>query len=143
MVTLSFFSNFSSSNYLALGVPVLGLYINFFSIVLYFYCCYIVGLLGNFGYPLLACYSAILLLNIIQSSLGMRLCGSSFRSQNLVTSSSYSVSFTLGSVKSTFFILLSCFVISCAVSLRLSPLNFLTVSCSFKAWVIIYIAQAN
>jgi hypothetical protein len=43
-------------------VPALGLYINFLSKVLYilYY-----SLLGNFKYPLLAYYSAILLLNII------------------------------------------------------------------------------
>jgi hypothetical protein len=131
-VTLSSSSNFSSSNHLALNMPVLGLYISFLSIVLCFRYCYIIGLLGNFRYPLLACHSAILLLNAVQSSLGICLCGSSFRLWNLVTSSSYSVSPTLGSVKSTFFILLSCFVISYAASSRLSPLSFFAVSCSFK-----------
>jgi hypothetical protein len=62
MVTLSSFSNLSSFNYFTLGVPALGLYINFFSEVLYilYY-----GLLGNLGYPLLACYLAILLLNAV------------------------------------------------------------------------------
>ena len=44
---LSFFSNLSFFNYLAFSVPTLGLYINFFGEVLYFYCC---GLLGNFKY---------------------------------------------------------------------------------------------
>jgi hypothetical protein len=132
-VTLSSFSNFSSSNHLALSVPVLGLYISFFGVVLCFYCCYIVGLLGNFRYPLLAYYSVILLLNTIQSSLGIRFYKSSFRSWNLVTSFSYSISPTLGSVKSTFFILLSRFVIFYAVSSQLSPLSFFVVSYSFKA----------
>ena len=59
---LSSFSNLSSFNYLALGVPALGLYISFLSKALYFPCC---SLLGNFRYPLLAYYLAILLLNII------------------------------------------------------------------------------
>ena len=54
--------NLSSSNYLAFSVPILGLYINFFSKVLYFYYC---GLLGNFKYPLLAYYLVILLLNAV------------------------------------------------------------------------------
>jgi hypothetical protein len=65
MVTLNSFSNFSFSNYLALSVPVLGLYISFFSVVLCFHYCCIIGLLGNFTYPFLAYYLAILLLNAI------------------------------------------------------------------------------
>jgi hypothetical protein len=132
-VTLSFFSNSSSSNYLALSVPVLGLYISFLSVVLCFHCCYIVGLLKNFRYPLLACYSAIFLLNTVHFSLGMHLCGSFFRSWNLVTGSSCSVSSTLGSIKSTFLILLSCFVISYTASSQLNPLSFFMVSYSSKA----------
>jgi hypothetical protein len=62
IVILSSFFNFSFSNYLALGVPALGLYINFLSEIL---CILYYGLLGNFKYPLLACYSVILLLNTI------------------------------------------------------------------------------
>jgi hypothetical protein len=133
VVTLNSSSNSSSFNYLALSVPALGLYISFFSIVLCFHCCYIIGLLGNFRYPLLAYYSAILLLNAVYSSLGMYLYRSSFRLWNLVTSSSYSVSPTLGSIKSTFLILLNCFITSCTASSRLSPLSFFTVSYSSKA----------
>ena len=43
----NFFFNLNSFNYLALNMPALGLYINFFGKVLYFYYC---GLLGNFRY---------------------------------------------------------------------------------------------
>ena len=62
VTALSFFFNLSFFNYLALSVPILGLYINFFSKILYFYC---YGLLGNFKYPFLAYYLVILLLNTI------------------------------------------------------------------------------
>ena len=62
VTVLSFFFNLSFFNYLALSVPALGLYIDFFGEVLYFYCR---GLLGNFRCFFLACYLAILLLNII------------------------------------------------------------------------------
>ena len=55
-------SYLNSSNYLALGVPALGLYINFLNKVWCIHCCY---LFGNFGYPYLAYYSLILLLNPI------------------------------------------------------------------------------
>jgi hypothetical protein len=133
VVILSSSSNSSFSNHLALSVPILGLYISFFSVVLYFYYCYIVGLLGNFRYPLLACYSAIFSLNAVYSSLNIYFCGSSFRLWNLVTGFSYSVSFTLGSVKSTFLILLSCFVISYTASSQLSPFSFFIVSYFSKA----------
>jgi hypothetical protein len=54
---LSFFSNLSSSNYLVLSMPFLGLYINFLSKILYILC---YSLVGNFRYPLLAYYLAIL-----------------------------------------------------------------------------------
>jgi hypothetical protein len=64
-VILSSSFNFSFSNYLALSVPALGLYFNFLGIVLYFHCYYIIGLLGNLRYPLLAYYSTILSLNAI------------------------------------------------------------------------------
>jgi hypothetical protein len=50
----------------------------------------------------------------------------------LVTGFSYSVSPTLGSVKSTFLILLSCFITSYTASLQLSPLSFFIVSYSSK-----------
>jgi hypothetical protein len=133
VVTLSSFFNFSSSNYLALSMPVLGLYISFLSIVLYFYCCYIIGLLKNLKYPLLACYSVILSLNTIQSFLGMCFCKSSFRSWDLVISFFYSIFPSLGSVKSTFFILLSCLIIFCTASSQLSPLSFFAVSYFSKA----------
>ena len=53
-------SYLSSSNYLALSMPALGLYINFFSKVWYIYCC---CLFKNFKYPHLAYYSLIHLLN--------------------------------------------------------------------------------
>ena len=62
VTTLSSFFNLSSFNYLAFSMPALGLYINFFSKILYFY---YYSLLGNFEYPFLAYYSAIFLLNII------------------------------------------------------------------------------
>ena len=62
ITTLSSSFNLSSSNYLAFSIPALGLYVNFFSKVLCFYC---YGLLGNFRYPLLAYYSIILLLNAV------------------------------------------------------------------------------
>ena len=62
VIALSFFSNLSFFNYLALSVPTLGLFIDFFGKVLYFYCC---SLLGNFGYFFLAYYLVILLLNAI------------------------------------------------------------------------------
>ena len=55
-------SNLSSFNYLAFSMPALGLYISFYSKVLYFL---YYSLLGNFKYPFLACYLTILLLNII------------------------------------------------------------------------------
>jgi hypothetical protein len=132
-VTPSSSFNFNSSNYLALNVPILGLYISFLSVILCFCYCYIIGLLGNLRYPLLACYSVILLLNTIQFSLGMRLCKSSFRLWNLVTSFSYSISPTLGSIKSTFLILLSYFIISYTAFSLLNPLSFFVVSYFFKA----------
>jgi hypothetical protein len=59
---LSFFFNLNSFNYFTLSVPILDLYINFFSEVL---CILYCGLLGNLRYSLLAYYLAILLLNII------------------------------------------------------------------------------
>ena len=62
VTALSSFSNLSSFNYLAFSIPALGLYINFFSKILYFY---YYGLLGNFKYPFLACYLAIFLLNAV------------------------------------------------------------------------------
>ena len=62
VITLSFFSNLSFFNYLAFNMPTLNLYVNFFSKVLYFYYC---NLLGNFKYPLLVYYSVILLLNTV------------------------------------------------------------------------------
>ena len=62
VTALSSFFNLSSFNYLAFSIPALGLYVNFFSKVLYFY---YYGLLGNFKYPLLAYYLAILLLNTV------------------------------------------------------------------------------
>ena len=62
VITPSSFSNLSSFNYLTLSIPILGLYINFYSEILYFP---YYSLLGNFKYPLLACYLAILLLNTI------------------------------------------------------------------------------
>ena len=76
VTALSFFSNFSSFNYLALNIPTLGLFINFFSEVL---CFYYYGLLGNFRYPLLAYYLAILLLNTVQSFLSI-FCYTFFKS---------------------------------------------------------------
>ena len=51
VITLSSFFNLNSFNYLAFSVPALGLYINLFSKVLYFYC---YSLLRNFRYLLLA-----------------------------------------------------------------------------------------
>ena len=62
MPPIRFFFRFSSSNYLALSMPTLGLRVNFFSKVLYalYY-----SLLGNLRYPLLAYYLVILLLNAI------------------------------------------------------------------------------
>ena len=62
VTALSSSFNLSSFNYLALNIPILGLYINFFDKVLYFYC---YSLLENFKYPLLAYYSIILLLNAV------------------------------------------------------------------------------
>ena len=62
VTTLSFSSNLSSFNYLALSVPALGLFMDFFSKVLFFYC---YSLLENFGYPFLVYYSVILLLNAV------------------------------------------------------------------------------
>ena len=62
VTALSSSSDLSSFNYLALGVPTLGLCVNFFSKVLCFYYC---SLLGNFRYPLLAYYLAIFLLNAV------------------------------------------------------------------------------
>ena len=62
VTTLSFFFNFSSFNHLAFSVFVLGLYVNFFGKVLYFY---YYGLLGNFKYPFLAYYLVIFLLNAV------------------------------------------------------------------------------
>ena len=62
VTTLNSFFNLSSFNYLTFSMPALGLYINFFSKVLYFYRC---GLLGNFKYLFLAYYSIILLLNAV------------------------------------------------------------------------------
>ena len=56
VITLSSSFNLSSFNYLALNMPALGLYVNFFSEVLYFY---YYSLLGNFRYPFLAYYLAI------------------------------------------------------------------------------------
>ena len=53
-------SYLNSSNYLTLGIPALGLYINFLSKVQYIYYCY---LFRNFGYPHLAYYFLIYLLN--------------------------------------------------------------------------------
>ena len=62
VITLSSFFNLSSFNYLAFSIPTLDLYISFLGKVLYFP---YYSLLGNFKYPLLAYYLAILLLNII------------------------------------------------------------------------------
>ena len=62
VIILSFFSNLSSFNYLAFSMPALGLYINFFGEILYFY---YYSLLRNFGYFFLAYYSVILLLNTV------------------------------------------------------------------------------
>ena len=62
VTALSSFFNLSFFNYLAFNMLALGLYINFFSKVLYFYYC---GLLGNFKYPFLAYYLVILLLNAV------------------------------------------------------------------------------
>ena len=62
VTTLSFSFNLSSFNYLAFSMPALGLYINFYSEVLYFP---YYSLLGNFGYLFLAYYLVILLLNAI------------------------------------------------------------------------------
>ena len=62
VTALNSFFNLSFSNYLALSMPTLSLYINFYNKVLYFL---YYGLLGNFKYPLLAYYLAILLLNTI------------------------------------------------------------------------------
>ena len=55
-------SYFSFSDYLALGVPALGLYINFLSKVWCIYYCY---LFENFKYPYLVYYFLIRLLNPI------------------------------------------------------------------------------
>ena len=52
----------SSSNYLVLSVPALGLYVNFYSEVRCIHYCY---LFRNFGYPYLAYYAQICLLNSI------------------------------------------------------------------------------
>ena len=57
VTALSSFSNLSSSNYLALSVPTLSLYISFLDKILYFP---YYSLLGNFSYPLLAYYLVIL-----------------------------------------------------------------------------------
>ena len=57
-----FFFNLNFFNYLALNIPALGLFINFFNKILYFY---YYSLLGNFGYFFLAYYFIILLLNAI------------------------------------------------------------------------------
>ena len=54
--------NLSFFNYLAFSIPALGLYINFFNKVLYFY---YYGLLENFKYPFLAYYLVIFLLNAV------------------------------------------------------------------------------
>ena len=62
VTALSFFSDLSSFNYLAFSIPALGLFVDFFNRVLYFYYC---GLLENFRYPFLACHSAIFLLNTV------------------------------------------------------------------------------
>jgi hypothetical protein len=62
IVTLNFSFNLNSFNYLTLSVPVLSLYINFFNKVL---CILYYSLLGNFKYPFLAYYLAILLLNTV------------------------------------------------------------------------------
>ena len=56
VIALSSFSDLSSFNYLALSMLTLGLYVNFFDKVLYFY---YYGLLGNFKYPFLAYYLVI------------------------------------------------------------------------------------
>ena len=71
VTALSSFFNLNSFNYLALGVPTLGLYVNFFSKILYFY---YYSLLGNFKYFLLTYYLAIFLLNAVQSFLGILFC---------------------------------------------------------------------
>ena len=57
-----FFFNLSFFNYLAFNIPALGLYINFYSKILRFFC---YSLLGNFKYLFLPCYLAIFLLNTI------------------------------------------------------------------------------
>ena len=62
VTALKFSSYLSSSNYLVLGVPALGLYINFFNKVRCIYCC---CLFRNFKYPHLAYYSLIYLLNLV------------------------------------------------------------------------------
>ena len=62
VVALRSFFYLSFFNYLVLGISALGLYINFFAKVLYILYC---SLLGNFRYPLLAYYFAILPLNAI------------------------------------------------------------------------------
>ena len=62
VTALSFSFNLSSFNYLAFSVPALGLYINFYSEVLYFLYC---SLLENFGYFFLAYYLVIFLLNAV------------------------------------------------------------------------------
>ena len=61
-MALKSFSHLSLSNYLALDVFILGLYINYFAKVLYILC---YSLFRNFKYPLLAYYAFILLLNFI------------------------------------------------------------------------------
>ena len=62
ITALNFSFNLSSFNYLTLNMPALGLYVNFFSEVLYFY---YYSLLGNFKYSFLAYHSVILLLNAV------------------------------------------------------------------------------
>ena len=62
VTTLSSSFDLSSSNYLAFSIPTLGLFMDFFGKVLYFYC---YGLLGNFGYLFLAYYFIIFLLNTV------------------------------------------------------------------------------
>ena len=60
VTVLKISSYLSFFNYLTLSVLILGLYINFLSKVQCIYCYY---LFGNFGYPHLAYYSLIYLLN--------------------------------------------------------------------------------
>ena len=60
VAALKFSSYLNSFNYLALSVPTLSLYINFLSKIQYIYNCY---LFRNFGYPYLAYYFLIYLLN--------------------------------------------------------------------------------